>query len=314
MSDDYSTQRISAIHAEKSKLQQAQQLKAAGRITIIQESKAEEFQEWAETLNPNSIAMRHFETLETRVKRRAKEEETEKTELKDTEVVEVEGLNDISQQFEEKNPELNARTLLLLRARIKNDDSAEEILKKTLEAFPDYSLADEALDFLKATTKGDLSERIKECKEEFNQNYAREIRAGKNMSIQAREFSKEGLGSATGLRDLYRDVTGNPREALALFEELSSKYPFEKMKTVISFLFHSLGSDLRSKGPSIPRGELHRLTTETRSLQAILGVYRFFLSRMNLISSSFDREGLAKNTRITFEMLAKLFVKFLLER
>ena len=49
-------------------------------------------------------------------------------------------------------------------------------------------------------------------------------------------------------------------------------------------------------------------------MQAILGLYRYFLSRMNLISSSFDRQGLVLPPRITFDMLARLFVKFLMER
>jgi type III secretion protein W len=314
MSDDFSTQRIAAAQADKNRIQQARQRDAALRFSVIQEAKAEEFQEWSETLNPTAIAQRRFESIETKVKRKSKEDETDKAEKKDLDVVEIEQVEEISQQFEEKNPELKAKNLLTLRVRIRKEDSSDDILRKVLEAYPDHSLADEALEFLRSTSTGELAEKLLECKEKFNETYGREIRAGKNMSIQAREFSKEGLGTPTGLRDLYREVTGNPRDPLTLFEELNAKYPFEKMKTVISFLLHSLGSDMKAKGPSIPRGELHRLVTETRSLQAILGVYRFFLSRMTLIESSFDRQGLAKNTRITFEELSKLFVKFLLER
>ena len=86
------------------------------------------------------------------------------------------------------------------------------------------------------------------------------------------------------------------------------------MKTVIAFILHALGSDLKAKGPSIARGELHRLMTEARSMQAILGVYRFFRSRMQLVQSAFEREGLTLPGRITFEMLAKIFVKLIMER
>jgi len=35
---------------------------------------------------------------------------------------------------------------------------------------------------------------------------------------------------------------------------------------------------------------------------------------MKLVYSSFDREGLSMTSRVTFELLAKLFVKFLMER
>ena len=86
------------------------------------------------------------------------------------------------------------------------------------------------------------------------------------------------------------------------------------MKTLIDFFLHSLGSDLKSKGPSIDHAELHRLMSETRKLQAILGIFRFFKSRMALIASAFFRQGLALPGRISFEELAKLFMKFLQER
>jgi type III secretion protein W len=54
--------------------------------------------------------------------------------------------------------------------------------------------------------------------------------------------------------------------------------------------------------------------TETRVLQAILGVYRFFKSRMRLIAGAFTRRGLVLPSRITFEVLAKLFMKYIQER
>ena len=316
MVDNFSTQRIIGLHAEKSRVHDAQLQNAASRYAIEQESMAEDFQQWSETLNPVAVAVRRFDNLETRLRRRPKETETEKTEKADAdeEILQVEKLSEISEQFERSNPELHARNLLALRSRIKNSDTPEEILEKVLEAYPDHSLADEALDFLARTSSGQLAEKILLCRERFNEVYGREIRAGRNIHITAREFSSKGLGSPTGLRDLYRDVTGNPREALTLFEELTTKYPFDKMKTIISFLLHSLGSDPKSKGPSIARGELHRLTSETRSLQAILGVFRYFQSRMSLINNSFSRNDLMMSSRVTFEYLSKLFVKFLMER
>jgi len=316
MVDNFNTQRIVGLHAEKARVHEAQLQNAASRYAMQQEGMAEDFQQWSETLNPVAVAVRRFDTLEARIRRRAKETETERTEKTENEeeIPEIEKLSEISEQFERNNPELHARNLLTLRSRIKNSDTPEEIMQKVIEAYPDHSLADEALDFLARTTSGELSEKIKECKERFNEVYGREIRAGRNIQIQARNFSSQGLGTPTGLRDLYRDVTGNPRDALTLFEELSSQYPFEKMKTIISFLLHSLGSDMKAKGPSIARGELFRLTNETRSLQAILGVFRYFKSRMSLIQNSFSRNNLMMTSRVTFEYLSKLFVKFLMER
>ncbi len=134
------------------------------------------------------------------------------------------------------------------------------------------------------------------------------------MGAQAREFAKGGLGTPTSLRELYRDLTGQAREPLKLFEELTEKFPYEKMKSAITFLLHSLGSDLKSKGPSIPRGELKRLIDETRSLQGILGVFRFFQSRMRLVARQFSSYNLLLPTRLNFEAIAKQFVKLLAER
>jgi type III secretion protein W len=86
------------------------------------------------------------------------------------------------------------------------------------------------------------------------------------------------------------------------------------MKSVIAFLLHSLGADMKSKGPSIDRAELTRLFTETRNMQAILGVFRFFQMRIPLMLSSFERQGLKFPPLLTFEALAKAYMKFIQER
>lgn len=191
-------------------------------------------------------------------------------------------------EFERRNPELKSRSLIALRERIKPDDSPEEILQKVKESYPDVTLADEALDFLLETTDGDLFLHVKDAKEKLHQTSEREIIAGKNISELARET--EGLGTPTSLRDLYRNITLSQKEAPGLFEELSRLYPFNQLKKVFKFLFHSLGSDMKSKGPSIPRGQLFVLMKQTRTLQAILGVYRFFAGRMKLVQKMFAKE------------------------
>jgi type III secretion protein W len=57
-----------------------------------------------------------------------------------------------------------------------------------------------------------------------------------------------------------------------------------------------------------------RLIDETRSLQGILGVFRFFQSRIPLIQRQFASYGLVYPSRLTFELMAKIFVKILAER
>jgi len=242
--------------------------------------------------------------------------------LKETEVQEELKISAIEKEaddaatyFEQGNEELGAQILLMLRSRFSGKPTIEEILEATLATYTDRSLADEALDFLIQTAATpELMELFQEAKKRLNDEYGPEIRAGRNMGAEARSFAKEGLGSPVSLRALYKDIINNPREAIVLFDQLTEKFPYAKLITAISFLLKSLGQDFRSRGPSIPRPELKRLIDEARSLQGILGVYRFFQSRMSLIANQFTRLGLVMPLRLNFEMLGRLFIKILGER
>ncbi len=214
-------------------------------------------------------------------------------------------------QFQEKNEELKAQTLLILRSRIEKEEDVDEILKITKEVYSDQWLADEALDFATKTTD---SKAVRLAKEKHEQLYEREIKAGRNVATESKTFAKEGLGSPISLRDLYREVTSSPKEQLKLFEDLSGRFPFEKLKMAIQFFLHALGSDLRSRGPSMSHAELKKWMDDIRSLQGILGVFRFFQSRMSLIRRAFAGYELPLPFLITFESLAKNFVKLLNER
>lgn len=226
----------------------------------------------------------------------------------------IEQIKDMAGQFQRRNQELRANVLVLLREYIKPGDTKEDILRKLQEFYPDPSLADEALEFLLETTDGELRQQVAEAKNDLLEQFSREIAAGRNITEQAQIASQKGLGTPSTLRDLYRDVTGNARDSTTLFEELSKKYAFKELKKVIDFLLHSLGSDMKAKGPSIDRGMLHRLFTETRSLQAILGVYRFFRGRMNLMETLFKKEGLEMPQQLSFELMAKQFMSLAAER
>ncbi len=223
-------------------------------------------------------------------------------------------VKDLAAQFQARNPELKSKMLLLLREYIKPGDSSEDIMKKVNEFYEDPALADEVLEFLLETSDGNLNVNIKDAKDKHNAKLGREIAAGRNMGAVAREAADKGLGTPSSLRDLYRDITGNPRDANNLFSELSSKWAFKELAKVIKFLMHSLGSDLKSGGPSIPPGLLHNLLNEARTLQAILGVYQFFRNRMGLMQKLFAQNGLMMPSNLTFELMAKEFMEFVGDR
>ncbi len=263
-----------------------------------------------------SVVLRQFpfEDLKRRTQKRGETEakEEEKPEG-DKSVKATKKIEDLANEFQEKNPELQTKSLLNLRSRLSSKDSSDTLLKKVLEYYPDHFLADQALEFLIVTSHGNLADRLKAAKEQLNKVYNKEINAGTNIAHQSREFAQKGIGAPTILRDLYRNVTQNSKEPAALFTELTTAFSFDKLRTVLAFIFHAAGDDLKSKGPSIEKGELANLLKEIKSMQAILGVYRFFKGRTKMMSSAFEREGLSLPPRINFEVLSKLFVKLLLE-
>ncbi|NGX56266.1 MAG: Outer membrane protein YopN [Candidatus Anoxychlamydiales bacterium] len=263
----------------------------------------------------NQVFIRkNFKTLEEQRSRRKALMKSEAAD-EDIEIVEaVKNSEETASRFNKKNPELKEKILLLLLNSLLEEDSVEEILKKVLEFYPDYTLADDALDFLSQTTKGKLLHKILQAREYLNANFKREIVAGRNMNLHAQIFSKEGLGSPTNLRDMYRDITKNPRSANTLFEELSSKYNYDNIKSIIRFLLHSLGSDLKSKGPSIQSAELLLLMKDTQILQAISNLYRFFKGRSALIANQFTHFGIEMPKGLDFEIIAKQFMNLLNER
>lgn len=281
---------------------------ASQRAEIIQEA-SEDFQQWVDEGAFIPGFMRRAQSLETKVKRTPKEERSEKKEVR-----EIERIEKLSEEFQKRNPELQARALRLLRSRIQEDDSSEDIQRKVLEIYPDHFLADEALDFVLETSTGELSKKAFLAKKQLNDFYSREIKAGKNIAEQVQEFSIQGLETSIGLRKLYREITGNPRDCNTLFNTLLSLFKYDKMQLVILFILHSLGSDLKSKGSSIDKGELHNLLTEARKLQAILGVFRFFESRMRFIATEFKRQNLKLSDLLNFEELAKQFMEILQDR
>lgn len=223
-------------------------------------------------------------------------------------------VRDSAQRYQDNNPEFRKETLAALRQYIKPGDDKEQMAKKVRDFYPDLSLQDEALDFLIEVFDGPARENLQQIKEQLNRDFGREVVAGKNMGREAREFSEKGIGSPTALRDMYRDVTGNPRDAPALFGELSAKFPYEKLKTVVQFFLKSLGADLRTKGSSIEPGQLYRLITETRVMQSILGVYRFFRLRMKLVNKEFHRHSLAVPPGLNFEEMSKAFMRMVNDR
>ncbi len=266
----------------------------------------------------NPLAMkRKFETLNKKAKKSPEGQKILKSEEeKGAGTREGSAVEEIAEEYSQRNPELQKKTLIHLQQEMKPDATPKQILEKLQKTYTDKALADEAIDFLieTAETKEELKKKYIQAKGTFNTSYKWEIQAGRNIGPQARTFSEKGLGSPTALRDLYRDITGNPRSPHKLFEELVETFTFSDMKNIIDFILHALGTDMKAKGPSISKAELQRLFSEARTMQAILGVFRFFFGRMKMIKRQFDRFDLSMPSQINFEVLARLLMQLIQER
>lgn len=250
---------------------------------------------------------RFFRTLESR--RKPAESNRKITEVaKKTE-------EDLANSYNRRNPELPADRLRQLRDNLRQNQTVEEVLQEVSDAFDDPTLADEALEFLEKATTGGLKENVRRARELLNEQKGREIIAGRNVDVAAKTFHKKGIGqNPSELRNLYNEVTGSERDHNTLFAELSNKYPFDQLKLVVAFLLKGLSYDLKSKGPSIQHAELMRLMTETRNLQSILWVYLFFKGRMGLLRSLFEQYGCSFSEKLSFDFLAKEFIKLVEEK
>lgn len=267
-----------------------------------------------ETVNPMAALRKNEKTVKAR---KAHISKLLQSGDKPAALLPIQQIKDMAGKFQKRNPELREKVLVLLREYLKPGDTKDDILRKILEFYPDNpSLADEALEFLLATTEGDLHDQVEQARSEHLQQFTREITAGRNISTQTNEAAQKGLGTPTTLRDLYKDVTANPRDATMLFQELSQKYnsDFNQINKALGFLLHSLGSDMKSKGPSIEPGQLQMLFNETRSLQSILGVYRFFKGRTHLVETLFKKEGVDMPQQLSFELMTKQFMTLAAER
>ena len=287
--------------------------KTASKRTFAQASAVDESIRDAQetTANPYAARVKRARTLQTRAKENVKKGRVGADDDETAEPSAVKKINQKADEFSEgSGGELNKEILKMLRKFIKPGDRSSDILRKVLDFHKDPFLADQALDFLLETTSGELREEVQKAKEELNNRFDREIRAGKNIGALSRKFSSERshLGTPTALRDLYRDITAHPREPRGLFDELSKKFNYNDLKSVIFFLMNAAGNDLRMKS-SMPHGELSAVLNNLRTQQMILGVYRFFFKRMNLVQKMFKAAHLKVPPQINFESLAKIFMQ-----
>ncbi|MFA5250228.1 MAG: type III secretion system gatekeeper subunit SctW [Parachlamydiales bacterium] len=222
-------------------------------------------------------------------------------------------IEDQAKDLAKKNDEFKVSDLIILYNSLKEEDTANEILKKVLGFYPDPTLADEALEFLGQIKRGALQNKIKEAQKKLNDTSKREVVAGKNIQAPVQAYAPKLSQPPSALRDLYREIIGKERTANQLFDDLFQHFPFEHLVFVFAFLFDALGTDLNAAGPSVPKAQLYKLVKDVKNMQAILGVYRYFKSCLRSIKNEFKKYALAlpNNFEKFFENLSQAYLKLL---
>lgn len=294
--------------------------KAEEEIAIIENAEVgEEIAHTAEifeeTVNPllGNYASKEKNIRERRIERSA---EISKPEVKQRIVPEREA-KDTASKFEKRNPELKTASLLNLLKKVKDCKTKEELLDLLGEYYPDPLLADEALDFLSATTLSDLQKLVQEAKEEFATKHERDIRAEKNIAEEVSHTAGQNLEVRPKLRQRYLELihTSEEKAATDLFLDYSKQFPsYKEMRKIFAYFYRALGMDLKSQGPSIEKGFLHSLMQEVRKAQSGIGLYNFFRDRISLMQKEFERHGGVLPEGLTFENMTTSFLKLLSER
>lgn len=222
-------------------------------------------------------------------------------------------------QFQKKNPQLKKDALIALRKEIKPGDSKEKILEILDKYYPKASkaaLADEALNFLFATSQDDptLAKTIQEAKTDFIEANSREINAGRKIESQIQSTIKSGSATKETTKDVLNEVMDS-RDPAELFKILSDKNEYKDLDPKINSLLSILGAGTKvTEGPSSGREILTTQMAEIKALQAIKGVYRFFKSRDPLVEKLFDKAGIPVPPQVTFENISKAFMAIASER
>jgi len=204
-----------------------------------------------------------------------------------------------------KRDHRHLRTRILIMARVLMMEMADrhrtEVQAELEKIFPDIANQDEALELLEVTLKdfppdspeAKTLEKLKQVRDDINDRFGPDIRAGRNMGQEARDFSaanpEMGL-KPMGLKGLYWDLIGDPRKAPALYTELREKFgDYEDLQKVIQFLFNSMGRDLTAERTSIDRQKLAQINKEIQKLQAFQNIFRHFKGRIDLLTKLFEQ-------------------------
>jgi type III secretion protein W len=319
----------------KEEVQEEAALQEATSEDVVKES-----QEEAAGLKALSLTGKEKGIDKTSIKPAVK---TEKVKQAERLTIQDKDIESRAKKFSEKDPDLKGNDDILKKLARKVFDhpeifsDKEKILEEIKSHFPiregeteNFVLENKVLKFLQEVMVDARDKAIDEtqknlCRVALNtiedaladleKSHGREIIAADHIDYVIDEKKLKELDTTrTKLRDLYHDVTGTHREPAELFLYLGDKFTEKQLSIAISFIFHAIGADLNSGGPSIEPARLQELTTELRKLQAGRSLMGFFKGRMRLVNFLYRQNNLKKPPLVNYEAITKQFVKLLTER
>lgn len=196
---------------------------------------------------------------------------------------------DKAKEYAKRNRELDPDILARIMRDIKPGMNEQQIEDVITGYYPDPYLANDVFDFVIECCTGKLQETAREAKGKHEEQHAREIQIGQNITEQARAFEDKGLDSPSKLREWYHaTITSTPGQVKTseLFLKMHDRFGFDKLVKATQFYLAALGSDLRKGGLSM--AELGDKVHQVRSFQAIINVFRMSRMRMRVIDKSLE--------------------------
>lgn len=220
---------------------------------------------------------------------------------------------DLADKYTENNAEISGQDLRSIRDSLHDGSSEEDVLDLVKSKFSDPALQSVALDYLVQTTpasQGALKDTLIRAQQNHMQQNRQAVVGGKNILFASQEYASLLNTSAPGLRALYLEVTSDFHSCEQLLTSLQSRYSYEEMGTVSSFILKGMAADLKSEGSSIPAPKLQVMMTETRNLQAVLTGYHFFETKLPTLTASLKADGVTVPD-LKFDKVADTFFKLI---
>ena len=195
---------------------------------------------------------------------------------------------------------------------------------------PDVAIIDKAMAFLlevakKMLDKGTLPPeqqaalqkifvQLNKAKDEFYKSNQKDIDTSSNVIEVVDTIVEYAQASGVTTSDVLshiRTIVYDPQDFWTKFNFYKEKgyhYMMKEFKAIFTF------SGKRFKDSRIPRGEMSRIIDETKTLQAILQVYRHFKRNTALAQNLFELNGDTLPPYINYETLSGTFVKLVEER